>query len=354
MITINVTNELTVVDFTLPKGDVVVGELTSRPLELDEILARGIDPSDPDNQNMFEHSVELEFTTSGDKREKKTLVLVTTNSGDIVDVEETFNENWQVIPKTITSQNGKGSNGQSSKSIVLFSIYTDVSWMKEFYCVDLTVLNNADDNFTLENCTADLTLPTGLSLAKTERGEDTHINAGMITGGETKTMSWIVRGDEKGEYYMTAEFNCVLTPFMEDITLEFVNEKPLVVYGSDALKFEVDYTGFDPESDYWTAKFTLTNVTDKPIYDVNIDFHAYKYFDDIEISDMIITYPSGIIERIPWTGKAEENSPDYENVEEFSPALYEIEIDEIEKRTLYPNEYIIGYYSISNIQNHID
>ena len=116
------------------------------------------------------------------------------------------------------------------------------------------------------------------------------------------------------------------------------------------MQLDVDYTGFDPDTDYWVAKFTLTNISDKPVYDVNINFHAYKYFDDIEISDMIIKYPSGYTRRIPWTGK----EPNYDEAEDYLPVLWvDDEESEIYKRTLKPGEYITGYYSVSNFQHHI-
>lgn len=361
MVTVSVTGEASVVNVVLPKGEVVVGNLTTRPLELKEILALGIDPKAPENRSVCEYTVNLTYN-----KNSKTLWLTTNAEGEIIKIKETFNENWTVCAKTIGSgrsggggsggSGGGGSGSSESKSIALFSITTEISWLKEFYNVDLTVINNADDNFTLENCTADLTLPSGLSLAKTERGESSHIKAGMIAGGETKTMSWVVRGDKKGEYYLSADFNCVLTPFMEEIKLEFKNEKPLVVYGGDALELDVDYTGFDPNSDYWTARFTLTNVSDKPVYDVDIDFRAYKYFDDIEISDMMLEYPSGLKEHIPWTGKDSsdvKSEPDNEHKEEFYPALYGDEFDELSLKTLNPGESITGYYSVSNFQHHI-
>ena len=356
MVTIAVTGEASAVNVNLKKGEVVVGSLTTRPLELKEILALGIDPKAPENHSVCEYTVNLTYNQNS-----KTLWLTTNAKGEIIRINETFNENWKVYAKTIGSgRRGSGGNGgggsSESKSIALFSITTEISWLKEFYNVDLTVINNADDNFTLENCTADLTLPNGLSLAKTERGESSHIKAGMIAGGETKTMSWIVCGDKKGEYYLTADFNCVLTPFMEEISIEFINEEPLVVYGGDALQLDVDYTEFDPNSDYWTSKFTLTNISDKPVYDVDIDFRAYKYFDDIEISDMMLEYPSGLKLRIPWTGKnssEDKNEPDFEQQEEFYPALYGDESDELNLKTLNPGESITGYYSVSNFQHHI-
>lgn len=354
MVTISVTGDASVVNVKLEKGEVVVGSLTTRPLELKEILALGIDPKAPENQKVCEHTVNLTYN-----KDSKTLWLTTNTNGDIINVNETFNDNWQVVARSFGGSNrgsgsggggSSGNSGKSNNSIALFSIHTDISWMTEFFIADLTIINKADDDFALENCTADLNLPYGLSLATTETTNDKHKDMGIIEGGESKTVSWIIRGDEKGEYYLTADFNCVLTPFVEDIYIEFKNEKPLKVEGGDALQLDIDYTGFDPDTDYWVAKFTLTNVSDKPIYDVNIDFHAYKYFDDIEISDMLLEYPSGIKLRIPWTGK----EADYDNRVEYYPVLWaDDEESEIYKRTLKPNESIVGYYSVSNFQHHI-
>ncbi|MDE6592071.1 MAG: PKD domain-containing protein [Oscillospiraceae bacterium] len=343
METIKVTGEAASVNVVLDVGEVVVGDLTTRPLELKEILALGIDPKAPENRNVCEYTVNLSYD-----KEHKTLRLVTNANGDIIKVNETFNEKWTVVAKTITNKTNSNNN---NNSIALFSIHTDVSWLAEFFNVELTVINNADDDFTLENCTANLTIPSGLSLAKTERGESSYVKMNTIVGGKRQTTSWILRGDRKGEYYLTAEFNCVLTPFMEGISIEFKNEEPLVVYGDDALELKVDYSDFDPYSDYWTAKFTLTNVSDKPIYDVNINYKAYREFDDINISYMFIEYPSELKIYLPWTPL---NEPDERNSEEYLPALRDVDIEEIDKKTLKPGECIVGEYSVSNFQHHID
>ena len=339
MVTVNVNGEASVIDVVLSKGEVAVGKLTTRPLELNEILALGIDPEDPKNQNVYVHNVELRCDN-----QRKELELITSSSGKLIKINETHNKNWTVYAEPVVI------HGKTS-AIVLFSIYTEISWLKEFYEVELTIINKADENFTLENCTADLDLPSGLTLAKTDRGESKYLEFGRVRGGEQKSVSWIVRGDQKGEYYMTADFNCVLTPFMENISLKFKNEDPLIVYGGDALQLDIDYSEFDPNNDYWTAKFTLTNISDKPVYNVKINFGGYKAFDDIEISDMVLKYPNGEVIRIPWNSN---NTPDYDNSEEFLPALYEEDTDaEKYKYTINPGECITGYYSVSNFQHHI-
>ncbi len=339
---------------TLKQEELITGKLTSRPLELGEIIDSGIDISDPDNQFVFEYSVDLYYSDDGST---KTWTFALNSKGEPVGRGSTkYNMH---CPGSDGSSGGssyvysaKGILDEKGKiiGVAILRVNTQISWLKEFFEVELTVYNNAGEEFSIENSYATLNLPDGLSLADTARNEKITQKMGTIEGGKNAFVSWIVRGDKKGEYYLTADFNCVLTPFMEDVHIEFKNEKPLVVYGGNALQLDVDYTGFDPDTDYWTAKFTLTNISDKPVYDVNIDFHAYKYFDDIEISDMVIKYPSGLTIRIPWTGK----EPDYDNQEEYLPVLWvDDEESEIYKRTLMPGESITGYYSVSNFQHHI-
>ena len=339
MITINVSDEASEFDVVLPKGEVVVGSLETRPLELNEILALGIDPTNPANQKVCEYIVKLEYN-----KEKKELRLCTGMSGEIINFKQTTNEKWQVYPKTICNSDGE------TEAITLFSVHTEMSWLKEFYNVDLTIINMADEHFSLEQCEAALTVPYGLSLAgnsftstkKENKDIVACVDAGVIKGGETKTISWILRGDSRGEYNLSADFSCVLTPFMEDISLNFKTKEPLVVYGGSALELSVDLTAFDPQKDYWTAKFILKNVSDKPVYNVNFDFKAYSEFDGIEVTDLILKYPSGLTEHIPPTGK-----------EEFLPVLWTGN-ESIDLRTLNPGEYITGYYSISDFQQFIE
>ena len=339
MITINVSDEASEFDVVLPKGEVVVGSLETRPLELNEILALGIDPTNPANQKVCEYIVKLEYN-----KEKKELRLCTGMSGEIINFKQTTNEKWQVYPKTICNSDGE------TEAITLFSVHTEMSWLKEFYNVDLTIINMADEHFSLEQCEAALTVPYGLSLAgnsftstkKENKDIVACVDAGVIKGGETKTISWILRGDSRGEYNLSADFSCVLTPFMEDISLNFKTKEPLVVYGGSALELSIDLTAFDPQKDYWTAKFILKNVSDKPVYNVNFDFKAYSEFDGIEVTDLILKYPSGLTEHIPPTGK-----------EEFLPVLWTGN-ESIDLRTLNPGEYITGYYSISDFQQFIE
>lgn len=338
MLTITVTDEASEIDIELPKGEVVVGSLETRPLELNEILALGIDPTNPANQKVCEYIVKLEYY-----KEIKELRLLTGQRGEIINLKQTANEKWQVYPKTIYNSTGE------LEAITLFSIHTEMSWLKEFYNVDLTIINNADENFSLEQCTADLTVPYGLSLASNaysnriqKDNNIAHIDAGVIKGGETKIISWTLRGDTRGKYDLSADFNCILTPFMENISLNFKTKKPIEVYGGSALELDVDLTAFDPETDYWTAKFTLKNISDKPVYNVNFDFKAYSEFEGIEVTDLILKYPSGLTERIPPTGK-----------EEYLPVLWTGN-ESIDLRTLEPDQYITGYYSVSDFQQFID
>jgi len=48
-------------------------------------------------------------------------------------------------------------------------------------------------------------------------------------------VSWIVRGDEVGEYDLSADFEGTFMPFREPVTATFRTEEPLIVSESQGL-----------------------------------------------------------------------------------------------------------------------
>ena len=59
------TNGSGAVTVTLDSGELATSNVESRRLTREEIIAAGIDPNDPDNQNMFEFSIHLCFSDTG-------------------------------------------------------------------------------------------------------------------------------------------------------------------------------------------------------------------------------------------------------------------------------------------------
>lgn len=113
------------------------------------------------------------------------------------------------------------------------------------------------------------------------------------------------------------------------------------------LKSEVDY---NIDDEYWSGLFTLTNVSDEAVYDVNIDFDAYDCFKGGLEDLVIIRYPSGLGVYV----YIKDGKPDYDNREEYLPVLWvDTEENNVNQRKLEPGESVEVYFktAISEAEN---
>ena len=342
---ITVTGENTSKKIELEKKKLIEGELTVRNLDINEIVSLGIDVTDPENQFVYEYN--LDYGTNG------TLTFTLNAMGDIIgEVNGTLQKERNGVFTTVATLKGEkyrpvraeyGGYKQGSGipvSVAVFNVTTQVSWLKEFYDVELTVINNADDNFSIRNSQAVLTLPDGLSLADTTRKEDlvqSIGNNGIIGGKETKSASWIVRGDKPGAYDLSAEFTGILMPLGEAVKVIFETEEPLVVHDGTGLKLDITVT---EGLDYWTNSFTFTNNSERPIYNFAASFSGSAEL--AEVTDMIVKYPSGATEIIKWN----DGVPDTENSELYIPVLSTNYESVYDLKTIKPDESVTGYFSI--------
>ena len=416
---VSVNTNAASVKVNLVKTGNIDGEIKVRQLEIDEIIALGIDISDPDNQFVFEYTYQVNYNGKTD--------TVTFRSNVAGETPTQFNQTVHVGGQTFTDSSGNtvfqqtGVIGQNWNTTVMQSIWVDcgscagcippphpsdcdclrcvphpedcdcfrcvphpydcdcqgignpcqysahspdcscgrckppngnwnmsqcqnqkkvsvaktiakppvvffrvtqyTSWLKEFYEVELIVNNNVGDGFTIENAIATINLPDGLSLADTARAERGTINMGTIEALGKQSASWIIRGDKAGSYDVSADFTGILMPFGEDVEITFMTSEPIVVLGGDALKFEITHDGFAQDKLSWNVDFTLTNISEKPIHNVQFDFagaiFAYQNA-DIYITDMTLFYPCGTMVVIPWNDGA-RNEPNYHEAEEYLP-----------------------------------
>ena len=65
------------------------------------------------------------------------------------------------------------------------------------------------------------------------------------------------------------------------------------------------------------------------------------YSEFLNVNDMTVVYPNGIIDIIPW----ENGNVDKKNIQRFLPAL--LKDGESETISLKPGESIVGHYSVS-------
>ena len=333
----------------IENGEVVTGKIEVERLDLKEIERLGIDTSDPDNQYVYDYSVNIKTDTApdyGSSVKPKNFHITVNSEGELINTDTYFDFNgvkFAVLNMNTDQVRYVGLIPSSvpgePPSIVLLDVSTTFTWLKEFFNVSLTVQNNSSREFYIGNTNAEIKLPKGMSLAKTNTDNSASRNMGTIYGGETSTVSWIVRGDTAGEYDIFADFSGILAPFNETVTTKFKTDKPVKVYGGDALKLVIEQEYYDDRYNVWEVDFKLTNVSDITIYNPSVNYSGYSEF--LHVNDMTVVYPNGIIEVIPW----ENGNADKKNIQRFLPAL--LKDGEFETISLKPGESIVGHYSAS-------
>ena len=175
-------------------------------MNIDEIIAAGIDITDPDNHNVYKFEIELGFNIPN-------IPIITTRrkfirpqiapdnykvseDGSKITIRQKLDE-WD-------KDDGKVFCGERIDTPTEFPAMAYIvipgktTWLKEFFDIGLTIQNAAEPEFVIENAWARLTIPDGLSLAPTREGQHEYVDMGSIPGGESKSVNWIIRGIKKG------------------------------------------------------------------------------------------------------------------------------------------------------------
>ena len=269
-------------EVTMCSGELVTGNLTVHRMTLEEMLEAGVDFSDPDNYNTCVFTIELTFAQ---EPIPTTIQYIYSGGGNGMSFGSGFIGSSSVklsdgstvqvqpiIPETY------GAEIEESLPILAYIRTTEsISFMKEMYAVDLGVMNHATSEFVIKDCSATLNLPKGLSLAATSNQNNMLTQSmGDIAGQESKTVSWTVRGDKKGEYYLDANFNGTLLPFQVPVRTSFKTESPFVVGVGRGLHLyiypeELGYIG----KDYY-IQYKLSNEGSDTFYNLTTTFGAYE------------------------------------------------------------------------------
>ncbi|RKQ88105.1 Ig-like protein group 3 [Solirubrobacter pauli] len=256
------------VTLDLPKGEVAKAEVTSRPLSLAEIRALGINENDPSNQNVVEFTIKLGTTS---------LSGHASNGG--------FLGGGNGLSCTRLRCSGGGGGGGGGRVVVdhvdlgdgqagltTLVIPGRAKWLKEFFEVAMTVHNLAPDpQFVLRHGVATLGMEAGLSLAPTGRGERLQQPFPDLAGGQSASVSWIVRGDKEGSYTLGADYAATLEPFGRSIAVQAKMDDPLKVWGASALRLTVDADETAHEGHPFHVTVGLKNVADVPVYNVSLE-----------------------------------------------------------------------------------
>ena len=267
------TGSLTV---DLTAGEVVQTVLESRRLTIDEIVGLGIDPNDPNNQNVFEFEIHLAFTP-GDP-DPVVLTGYTTGNG--------------IVGGQYSNGGGEGGFGVGTgvpagpytvyptvrtvggqPIIIWLVIPGEARWLKEFFEVRMVVSNLAPEPFTFDAGTASLdALPDGLSLAPTAEPQQLAQSLPDIPAGGSAAATWIVRGDTTGDYELTANYAASLEPIGAPLSMVARTAAgALKVWGGDALSMRVLAEERLIEGHPYRVVVEMENVSDIPVYNLAVE-----------------------------------------------------------------------------------
>lgn len=286
----------TSVSMTLINKPIVEGSFEIKRMTLEEIEAAGIDLSDPANQNYVEVVLHLEY---GNVELNQTLPykVLTEKYPIIFDPTgewEPDDEDDDDDPIIIGGGPGGGCDDNirgwffevidksEDPKLMILDIPIGVQSLKEMFDVRLHILNNSSSDFSMKDNVITLDTPEGLSVVTDAYMANRQtVKVAEIPGQTQKTVEWIVRGDQPGEYTLGADYSGTLTQFNEPLTARFEAKEPIRVYGMSGLKLEIIYADqLDKGTLYYNVM--LTNDGEVDIYkpaisteDVLIEMELY-------------------------------------------------------------------------------
>lgn len=234
------------VPVTMREDELASAKFTVTRMSLAEIKAAGISLHDPANSDVVKIDIQASY---GAKYQNLTLyydrVACVTVGGDGAQKYQVK----QPCPNTF----------------VLMSIPTEVHVLKDFFNIEMIVINNADSDFTLQDCSVSLNLPSGLTLMNANGSAARVANLPDIKGQSQEKINWIVRGDKVGSFDISANFSAVLSTFNQPVHQTFKSDTPVVVENASALSINVNL-----DDTILNGKLLMEyNVTNTSNHDVN-------------------------------------------------------------------------------------
>ncbi len=285
-------------------------KLEAKIMDMEEIKAAGIDTTDPLNSHVYKYSINLGFgeeqtvyfNKEGDYIERGGKIVVHDDEKDITATIHPVNERYYLV------------------------IYGQAKWLKEMFDVELVALNTSNTD-TIENLTAEIILPEGMSLATMDREAQSDVHRmGTLKSNESKSVHWYVRGDEKGEYNISAKLTGNLMPFDEQFCYEYSTDEPVKVYAGDALEMNIVVPSTAAYGEDYTVKIEIQNVSDRTIYNLT------------NSTDKIVQSKFLYVDEKGYEKYFEENALGYVKVDELKPG--EKIVSEIKSNILFESETI--------------
>ena len=349
--TIKVSKESLKHTITLEKQDLVLGEIKVKDLTLQEMIDRGIDITAPENQAVFVVNVQVAYAE--DINGNSEIDFAVSSRGDIIPGKiRTESDDFDMVFDTeggiiyVKSKNDNSGSSATFKPIIggdeklagiaVLRVSQNVTWLKECFDVELSVTNLADEQFPINDALASLYLPGALSLAAADVTQSFKVSMGNIQGGETKNVSWAIMGSKEGEYEISAGFSGTLMPFETEISSMFKSPEKIKVYGSSALKYYQHSRVYTDDGMKINTVFTVTNVSDKSIYNVSANLGDIEELNDVK--EMKLMYPDGTIIYV-------HRDSGINSKPEFLPALRKS--DDYGYLELKPGESLVGTHTVS-------
>ncbi|HEY9061790.1 MAG TPA: fibronectin type III domain-containing protein [Pseudobacteroides sp.] len=276
----------------LHRGEVVDGSLTFKRMTLDEIKAAGIDVRSAANQYVYSFTIHLGYK------------IICNGNGQIGNTGLTHTT--YVINDSVTSKRKyvyvnviPAPDPSVPPTVSYMEIPGEMSMLKEFFQVNLTVQNLAQGaEFVLEGSKAKLNAPYGLTVVKGEINQNlTPVN---IPGGGEGKASWIIRGDEIGEYSLSADFSARLQPFDALIEKRFVAKDKLKVYGLSAMKIYCEAENIGYKDDPYLIRLGIMNKASFSQYNVSFKLKEGTNFTFKEGQNLDINIPELKAGEIKW------------------------------------------------------
>ena len=238
-------NATRIITLIVIKQEIVTGKFEVTRMTFGEIKKAGIDVYDPANTHVYEVKVRLKYG--------KSEIPITYYRNDSKIINYTIKDSGGNEKRpTFTDSTGQTREiaeikyipiEKKEEVIAVIDIPAKASYVKEFFDVRLNVVNNASADFKLVDCSVHLNVPNGMTLMSGLSGdwsETADVELGEIVGQETKTASWVLRGDTEGKYDLSANFKGKLDVFDEPISATFKTDEPIEVFGLSSVKLKVD------------------------------------------------------------------------------------------------------------------
>ncbi|WP_439019958.1 choice-of-anchor L domain-containing protein [Bacillus thuringiensis] len=272
------------------------GKMNVTQMSKEEIEKAGIDVNHPDNRHVYKFELHLKI----DNEDKKVDYIIN-NVGKVIqgDLNVSIGSGAsEVNVYPVVIQNERFQEKEAPPAVGYMVVPGKVSWLKEFFKVEVMIQSFADEPFELTNTNVSLNLPEGLSLAPISEKQSETIHLGAIGGNEVKKAEWYIRGDKKGEYHLNANFSSTLYPFDEPLSAGFKTAKPIEVYGEDGVKMHIKVDKKAYRGLPYVVRVGIENKSPNVIYDLQVELNEaekknFVYTPGTELKRVVNSIPSG-------------------------------------------------------------